>query len=157
LQRRLRAISCTSAAGKVHTVLPAERSNRQEGKILETLAYVEGRGKLSLAGVVSAQTAQFPRGSTVVLITTSFSQDLLAAVDHLQLRKLRPAVIVLLAGTFGGASRAWDGEPFLRERRVPLRLIAYRDDLAQAFAGFSTDTFGVDRMPWQKTASAFST
>ena len=59
------------SAGQVFTVISAERSDRQENKILETLAFVSDSGRLSLAGVVEAQAKFLPVGSSVILITPS--------------------------------------------------------------------------------------
>ena len=57
-------------------MLAAERSERQESKILETLAFVEGKGNLPISALVNAQARQLPQGSSVILITPSTSPDL---------------------------------------------------------------------------------
>jgi uncharacterized protein (DUF58 family) len=66
--RQRRAVGYASAGQTIHHS-PAERSERQEAKILETLAFVEANGKLSIAELVAAQASQLPQGSSVILIT----------------------------------------------------------------------------------------
>lgn len=88
--------------GPVYTVIPAERSERQEGKILETLAFVSGQGELPLASLVDLQAAQMPYGSSALLITPSTDDGILLATELLQRRGLHPIVILLLSETFGG-------------------------------------------------------
>jgi uncharacterized protein (DUF58 family) len=126
------------AAGRAYTVIPAERSERQESKILETLAYLDADGYTSLAGVTSMQAPQLPSGSGVVLVTPSVRKELLAAVDDLQRRRLRPVVILLMAESFG--SQTPGSESLLRaltDRGVPVCPIYCDADLSQALASFA--------------------
>jgi len=96
-----RAVGYVSA-GQTFTVHQAERSERQEAKILETLAFVEANGALSIAALVTAQASQLPQGSSVILVTPTVRPDILHAVDDLQMRYLRPVVVLLDTETFGG-------------------------------------------------------
>ncbi|MEI6290418.1 MAG: DUF58 domain-containing protein [Chloroflexota bacterium] len=88
--------------GSQYTVIPAERSERQEGKILETLAFALGNGKLPLSSIVGLQAAQMQRGSCAILISPAVTNDLLLAIDILQMRKIIPVVLLLAAHSFGG-------------------------------------------------------
>ncbi len=54
------------AADRAYTMIPAEHSERHENKILETLAFLEGKGNLSIAALVGAQSRQLPSGSSVI-------------------------------------------------------------------------------------------
>src|SRR5690606_16765067 len=76
--RQRRAVGYASA-GQTYTILPADRSERQEAKILETLAFVQANGELSIAGLVSTQAMQLPKRSTVILITPTVRTELLQA------------------------------------------------------------------------------
>jgi uncharacterized protein (DUF58 family) len=136
--------------GRVYTVIPAERSERQENKILETLAFVEARGRLSIAGLVSAQASQLPQGSSAILITPTVWPELLLAVDDLQHRNLRPIVLLLMADSFGGPP---GGEKLVRsltERRVPVIPIYCEADLSQALAGFDSSPHPEELGAWQR-------
>ncbi len=93
-----------ASAGQQVVNLPAERGDRQMGKILETLAFLQGNGKLPLYALVQGLFTQLPRGSTVVLITPSPDESILGAVDALTYRDMRPVVVLIDPETFGGHS-----------------------------------------------------
>ena len=90
------------AQDRTYTVITAERSERQENKILETLAFIEGKGELSIAALAGAHARLLPKGSTVILLTPTTSDDILLVADDLQRRGLRPVVVLLAAESFGG-------------------------------------------------------
>lgn len=138
-----------ASAGQTFTVHHAERSERQEGRILETLAFVEDNGDLSIAALVAAQASQLPQGSTAVLITPTTRPDLLQAVDDLQRRYLRPVVILLDISTFGGLRGTEKLAQSLRERRVPVCVIACDTDLKQALSTLTTNFAPQEFRTWQ--------
>jgi uncharacterized protein (DUF58 family) len=143
-----------ASAGQAYTVLHAERGERQEGKILETLAFVEANGELSIAALVSAQSSQVPQGSTVILITPTTRPDLLQAVDDLQRRFLRPVVILLDIETFGVMSGKNKIANSLHERRVPVCVVACDADLAQALSELSTNFTSQENHTWRNPVSS---
>lgn len=147
IQRR--AVGLISA-GQIFTVLPAERSERQESKILETLAFVEPQGKLSLAEVVSAQASQLSQGSSAILITPTVRTDLLVAVDDLQRRSLRPVVVLLDALTFGGERGTEKLTQSLVGNRVPVCVISCNMDLSNALSSCSSEIMFQDVYSWQR-------
>jgi len=137
-------------ADRTYTMIPAEHNERQENKILETLAFLEGKGNLSIAALVEAQARNLPSGSSVILITPSVRDELLIAVDTIQLRNLQPVVILLNAASFGGPKAGPGGDalhpsrtsPHLAaqfiERGVPVCLVDCDADLAKTFYNFSS-------------------
>ncbi len=138
-----------ASAGQTFTVHSAERSDRQEAKILETLAFVEANGNLSLAALVAAQASQLSQGSSAILITPTVRSDLLTAVDDLQRRRLRPIVILLDARSFNGSDGTEGLARSLGERRVPVYIIRCDTDLASSLSSFSSE-FGLqDLRKWQ--------
>src|SRR5512138_2554795 len=120
-----------------YAVLTAERSERQENKILETLAFISGKGDLSISALVSTQARQLPQGSTVILITPSTSLELIVAADDLQRRNLRPVVILLVADSFGGSPGTQRLANQLKEQGVPVCMIYCDADLGQELSNFS--------------------
>jgi uncharacterized protein (DUF58 family) len=138
-----------ASAGQVFNVHHAERGERQEGKILETLAFVEADGELSISALVAAQASQLPQGSTAILITPTIRPDLLQAVDDLQRRYLRPVVILLDIKTFGGFRGTEKIARSLHERHVPVCVVACDDDLMQALSKLSTDFTSQEMRTWQ--------
>jgi uncharacterized protein (DUF58 family) len=153
LQRRAVGLIST---GQTMTVLPADRSERQEGKILETLAFVEPRGRLSLAELVGAQASQLPQGSSAILITPTVRTDLLVAVDDLQRRNLRPVVVLLNASTFGGERGTEKLVGALNESKVPVCLIICDTNLTQALSSFSSEMVYQDIHSWQRPPLPYS-
>ncbi len=146
-----RAVGFVSA-GQAYTIHSAERSERQESKILETLSFIEPNGELSLAALVSIQASQLPQGSSVILVTPNTKQDLLIAVDDLQKRYLRPIVILLDTATFGGEAGADKMLLSLRERRVPVCVATCNADLSQILSNFVSTVNPQDVRRWQKPA-----
>jgi uncharacterized protein (DUF58 family) len=139
-----------ASAGQAFNVHHAERGERQEGKILETLAFVEADGDLSIAALVSAQASQLPQGSTVILVTPSIRPDLLQAVDDLQRRYLRPVVILLDIETFGGLRGTDKIALSLRERRIPVCVVACDANLAQALSELTHKFLSQELHTWQR-------
>jgi uncharacterized protein (DUF58 family) len=148
-----RAVGYVSA-GQTSMVHPAERSERQESKILETLAFVDANGELSIAAVVAAQASQLPQGSSAIIITPSTRPDLIAAVEDLQRRYLRPVVVLLDASSFDGPTGTAKLARSLRERRVPVCVISCSADLTQTLSEFSSDFISQDMRSWQRPMSS---
>lgn len=146
--RQRRAVGYASA-GQTYNVLPAERSERQEAKILETLAFVQADGNLSMAGLVATQSALLPQGSSVILVTPTTRPDLLQAVDDLLMRHLFPTVVLLDARTFGGPSGTDDLLNALNERRVPVVTVRCDDKISQTLSQLSSNFTTKDFRAWQ--------
>ena len=138
------------AADRVKTVIPAERSMRQEDKILETLAFLDAEGEFPLVNVVAAQAGQLPQGSSAILITPSVQPEILSVVDDLQRRRLRPVVVFLAAESFGGPGGSENLARSLMERNVPVCLIYCNADLAQALSAFAADPMYQDVITWRR-------
>jgi uncharacterized protein (DUF58 family) len=126
------------AAGRTATVIPAERSDRQEMKILETLAYLEDDGRLSLAALASMQARQLTTGSSAILITSDVRVELVTATEDLQRRGLHPIVVLLDPETFGGPRGADLLEKTLLSRGVSVCRIRCENDLAQTLSAFAS-------------------
>lgn len=135
--------------GPVYTVIPAERSERQESKVLETLAFVSGEGELSLASLVDLQSPQMPLGSSAVLITPSSRDDVLLAVELLQRRNLRPLVLLLMAQSFGGRPGSESLAEKLNGRGVAVCKIYKDADLAETLQAFANLHKGLENRSWQ--------
>ena len=146
--KQRRAVGLVTASRKF-AVIPAEHSERQESKILETLAFIEAESELSIAGLVAAQAGQLPQGSSAILVTPTVNIELLAAVDDLQRRNLRPVVILLIAKSFNGSQGGEKLYALLDERGVPIIRIYCGADLALELSGFSANISSKDTL-WQR-------
>lgn len=117
------------SAGQNYTVLPAERGERQLGKILETLAVLEPEGDLPLWALVNSQVAHLPRGSTILLITPASDEKILTMTMELIHRGLIPVLILIDRPSFRGLQRADDTAAKLSSHGVINFVIREGDDV----------------------------
>lgn len=139
-----RAVGLVTASYRTYKVIPAERSERQEAKILEELAFLQAESAYTLPGLVTAQMGQLPQGSSAILITPMIWPELLLAVDSLQRRNLRPVVVLLMTESFGSRMNNEELAQSLTERNVPLCRIYCDADLSETLSTFSANTFSKD-------------
>ncbi len=91
-----------ASAGQGYSILPAERGERQLGKILEALAVLHVEGEMPLWGLISSQLAHLARGSTIILITPSTDQKIVTFLMEFIQRGLIPVVVLIDQDSFGG-------------------------------------------------------
>ena len=144
-----RAVGLVSALGRAFTVIPAERSERQEAKILEELAFLRAESTYTLPGLVTAQMGQLPQGSSAILVTPMIWPELLLGVDSLQRRNLRPIVVLLMSQSFGSRAHNEDLAKSLIERKVPVCRVYCEADLSETLSSFAVNTFSQD-MSWRR-------
>jgi uncharacterized protein (DUF58 family) len=142
--------------GPVYTVISAERSERQESKVLETLAFVTGEGTLPLASLVDLQSPQMPLGSSALLITPSVDDDVVLAVELLQRRNLRAVILLLMAQTFGGRAGSEELAAKLERRGIPICKVYNNVDLGQLLAGFAAQHGQQENRSWHAHPSTLS-
>jgi uncharacterized protein (DUF58 family) len=128
--RTKRAVGFVSR-GDTPILLPADRGGRQLVKILEALALWKADGTLPFLGLIEAQAQHIPRGSTVILITSSIQDEITLSVDYLIRRGLRPIALLLEASSFGGP----EGTPELVERLRLLNVIVRKIRCNESLAG----------------------
>jgi uncharacterized protein (DUF58 family) len=144
-----RAVGLVSASGHAFKVIPAERSERQEAKILEELAFLQAESTYTLPGLVTAQMGQLSQGSSAILITPMIWPELLIGVDSLQRRNLRPVVVLLMSRSFGSRTNNEDLAQSLTERKVPVCRVYCEADLSETLSSFVTTTFSQD-VSWRR-------
>ena len=144
-----RAVGLVSALGRSFKVIAAERSERQEAKILEELAFLQAESTYTLPGLVTAQLGQLPQGSSAILVTPMIWPELLLGVDSLQRRKLRPVVVLLMSQSFGSRANNEDLAQSLNERKVPVCRVYCEADLSETLSSFAVNTFSQD-MSWRR-------
>jgi len=136
-----RSVGVVTASEHAYKVIPAERSERQEGKILEALAFLQGESTITLPSLISAQIGQLPQGSSAIIVTPMPWSELLIAVDSLQRRNLRPVVVLLMSRSFGGRQSNEELAQSLAERNVPVCPVYCEADLSETLSSFSARTF----------------
>ncbi len=145
-----RSVGLVTATGRTYKAIPAERSERQEAKILEELAFLQAESSFTLATLVTAQMAQLPQGSSAILITPTNSPELLVAVDSLQRRNLRPVVVMLMSQSFGTRLDNENLARSLQERNVPVCRIYCDADLGETLSAFYANTNNAQVSTWRR-------
>ena len=128
-----RAVGLVCASSK-STVISAERGERQVNKIMETLAFLQPDGKLSLPGLVTMRGKLLPIGTGVILITSSTKPELMFAVEDLLRRNLRPFVVLIKPETFGSSEGSEVVISGLLKRNIPVCPIGFGDNLSTQLA-----------------------
>jgi uncharacterized protein (DUF58 family) len=128
-----RAVGLACAAGKL-AVASAERGVRQLNKMMEMLAVLQPEGEIPLYGLVDIQSKLLPLGSGVILITSSIRPELILAVENLQRRNLRPAVVLIKPETFGSQSQSAPLVAGLLKTNIPLAQVGCGDNLSVQLA-----------------------
>jgi len=144
-----RSVGLVTASGRTYKVIPAERSERQEAKILEALAFINAESMFTLPALVTAQMGQLPQGSSAILVTPMMYPELLIAVDSLQRRNLRPVVVLLMISSFGSRASNEDLARSIEQRSVPVCRVFCDSDLALTLSSFSSKTNSQD-VSWRK-------
>jgi uncharacterized protein (DUF58 family) len=145
-----------ATAGPAYTVIPAERSERQEAKLLETLAFVRAEGRLPLVSLVDALASRIPFGSSALLITPSTRRDILLAVESLARRGLSPVVILLDPQPFGGYGHSAELAEKLAARGVPVCPVRKDDNLSEVLSAFAAQNRNQEQTLWKKQAFSLS-
>lgn len=118
------------ASGAHHEVMPAERSDRQFVKMLETLAVVEADGDRPLAEVIVAEARRFTRDSGVIVVTSSTDESWVAALAALAERRIRSRAVVIDPSSFAAAPSSDSVVQRLLFERIPVHWVRYGDSIA---------------------------
>jgi len=76
-------------------VLTPEKGERQLGKIMDTLAFLEGEGNLSMNELIETISYQIPRGSSVYLVTSGGVASAQIGLEMLIRKRLNPFLIIV--------------------------------------------------------------
>lgn len=135
--------------GPLYTVLQAERSERQEGKMLETLAFVMGNGKLPISSIVRIQASQMPLGSCAIIITSTVSDDIFLAIDILQRRKILPIVLLIVSHSFGGRDGSETLAKKIEQRGVLIEKVYNGSNIREILTNFAENISTMENRSWQ--------
>lgn len=119
------------SGGESLIILPAERGERQLGKLLETLSVMKTGGNLPLWGVVNSQLKHLVKGATVILITPSQDEQIMSLVMTLLMRGLMPVVILLDRPSFEDQGSSMDLNSKLRAHGIMSYIVKKGDDIKQ--------------------------
>jgi len=123
-----RAVGLVSMA-RNYTMLPPDRSGRQLGKVLETLAMMKADGDLPLSSWVEAEARHLTRGSIVILITPSIQPSIAYLADRLNHMGLRPVLVLLDTSSFGHPLSSNEIFAQVKHLGMPAYRVAFGDNL----------------------------
>jgi len=119
------------AWGQHRVVLPADRGGRQLIKILRALAVLRAEGTTALGELLAAESRQFSRQDTLVVVTPSLREEWLASLEAQLHKGLHAAAAVVEPGTFCGGGNALMLVGALSALGVPTYIVK-RDDRIDA-------------------------
>jgi uncharacterized protein (DUF58 family) len=135
--RRDRALGLVSY-GQRREIIQADRGERQLTKVLETLAVLRAEGNVPLPELIRAEAQQLPRGTSVIVITSSNDIQWVVTARQMERAGLRVVAVVVDAGTFGGSPETRGVAAQLAATGTPTYLVKRDDSLEQAL----TQRFG---------------
>lgn len=124
----------TYADGVHRGIAQSDRGERQLTRIYETLAVTQAKGSIPLADLLIAETMQFSRNTTVIVITASTDTDWIAATRNLANRGIKPTAVLIDPASFGDDTDSLETEIELTASHVPHYVIRHGDRLEDALA-----------------------
>lgn len=130
-----KAVGLASAA-QTMTLIPTEKGERQLGKLLETLAYINPTGTLSINGLIEAVSMQINRGSTVIVITSTPRENFQIGLEVLMRKRLNPIIILIDRESFRASAQSRILPTALDMHNVPYVVIRQGDSLVESLESF---------------------
>lgn len=113
-------------------IFQPDRGNRQLLRIFQALAVARSSSNLSLREVLSLETHQFVRGTTVMIITASLQQEWIHEAQVLIRRGIRPMCVYIDPQTFDPQLDSSGLRGMLQLAKIPAIRVSKDDDLAAA-------------------------
>ena len=128
------------ASGAHLETIPADRSDRQLVKILESLAVVRADGDLPLPELLVAEGRRFGRHDFLTVVTASLDERWVGALAEIAQRGVRVSAVLIEPATFGPGPSSLLIVSALAAAGIPAHLVKYGEPIAHAFAGPSFTT-----------------
>jgi uncharacterized protein (DUF58 family) len=123
------------ASGAHLETIPADRSDRQLVKMLESLAVVRADGVTSLAELLVAEGRRLGRHDFMIVITPSLDERWVASLAEIAQRGVRVSAVLIEPETFGPDPSSLLTVSALAAAGIPAHLVKYGEPIARAFAG----------------------
>jgi uncharacterized protein (DUF58 family) len=137
--RRDRAVGLL-AYGQTHELIQPDRGERQLNRILETLAVLRAHGQIAVEDALHAEVKLFPRGTTLIVITTTTSERWLTTAQQLTRRGLRLVSVMVDPESFGGRRSSAPLASMLQASGMVTYLVNSGDNLTQVLSAVKTRT-----------------
>jgi uncharacterized protein (DUF58 family) len=128
-----RAVGLIAVAAE-HLIVPADRGQRQQNKLMEELAVVHATGDLPVAAVLAAESERCSRNAALLVVTPSQDERWPGVLQQVRGRGIVGAAVVLEASTFGEAPSSLLLVGALASAAIPNILVKCGDQLDQALA-----------------------
>ncbi|OJX41455.1 MAG: hypothetical protein BGO78_01635 [Chloroflexi bacterium 44-23] len=112
-------------------ILAGEKGERQFGKIMDTLAFLEGKGKMPLGGLIESLSSQIPRGSTVFLVSAAPVSSNQIGIEVLLRKRLNPVMVNIDSNSFDANFSEAAETPASAQIPFPHVNIRYGDNIAE--------------------------
>jgi uncharacterized protein (DUF58 family) len=122
------------AYGRTRHVIQPDHGESQLYRILESLAVLNALGRNNLEDVIKVEGPRIPRGATVVVITASNGEDVLAAVRRLDYAGRRAVLVLMDAESFGGPVGTQAIASASQRAGIPVRVIRCGEPLDVALS-----------------------
>lgn len=120
------------AYGQRRVLVRPDRGERQVHKLLASLAVIRAVGRESLSDVLSTESHELTRNTTLVVITSTTALRWIEGLRELRLRGVRSLVVLVEANSFGAAAAPDAARTALAAHNIPTRSLRRGDDLAAA-------------------------
>jgi len=136
-----------AAYGQHREVIQADRGERQQTRILETLAMLRARGTIPFSQVLSGEGSRLARGTTLIAISPSARKTWVEAALYLSNRGIRVFAVLLDAESFGGHVGSSQLKNRLLAAGIPAVLVREGGSLAEALDTVASTLQGIS-VPW---------
>lgn len=109
-----------------------ERGNRQLTRILQTLAIARSFSQYSLGEMLTLETPNLTRGTTLIIVTASLDPSWISEAQIIARRGIRPMCVLIDPASFGGGVGSDETRGLLRLAKIPTIVIRKNQDLTAA-------------------------
>lgn len=126
------------AIGARPSILPNDRGDRQEYRMLETLAVLRSNGAKPFAEVIASESFRVGKNAVVIAITPSIDESWVRSLGELRLGGQKAVAVVLERGTFGAEDSSLLLVSSLAAADLPTYLIKHGQPLSESLRWTST-------------------
>ncbi len=113
-------------------IVQPDRGNRQLTHILEALAVARSASSHTLREMLSLETHQFTRGTTVMIVTSSLDMDWITEAQVMIRRGIRPICVFVDPQSFNARLDSSELRGMLQLAKIPTLVVRKDDDIAAA-------------------------
>lgn len=128
------------AYGQSHETIQPDRGERQMNRILETLAVLRAEGQVAIEDVLDAESHMFARGTTVIVVSPTTSENWATTARQMSRRGLRVVSVLVDPKSFGGRRSAAPLASLLQASGQITYLVNCGDDLTAALSAEKVST-----------------